>query len=200
MHFLAAWQGALVLAAVPLLHWLALGRTFAVSGRISALVDRVRHGARDESAAEMSPEELLAAIRAETSATFGEDAVETTPPAAPSELALPRAPDRESTHLLFFAGVVLGGVVSSLLNHSFAITPLLRGELFHSLLAKTPGAGTLALFAGGMLTGFGTRMAGGCTSGHGLCGVSQLQKGSLLATCAFFGMGVAASFAIGALS
>jgi uncharacterized membrane protein YedE/YeeE len=52
----------------------------------------------------------------------------------------------------------------------------------------------------GVLVGFGTRMASGCTSGHGLCGVSRLQPGSLLATAAFFGAGIVVSFLLGALS
>ena len=55
----------------------------------------------------------------------------------------------------------------------------------------------LGLLVGGLLVGFGTRMASGCTSGHGLCGVSRLQKGSLVATVCFFGAGVAVSFALG---
>jgi hypothetical protein len=55
------------------------------------------------------------------------------------------------------------------------------------------------LLAGGALVGFGTRMAGGCTSGHGMCGVSRFQKGSLLATAAFFGTGVVTSLLLGKL-
>ncbi len=43
----------------------------------------------------------------------------------------------------------------------------------------------------GALVGFGTRMSNGCTSGHGLCGVSRLSKRSLIATITFFGVGVA---------
>jgi uncharacterized membrane protein YedE/YeeE len=58
----------------------------------------------------------------------------------------------------------------------------------------------LVPLVGGLLIGFGTRMAGGCTSGHGLCGVSQFQPGSFVATIGFFGMGVVVSFLIGALS
>jgi len=53
------------------------------------------------------------------------------------------------------------------------------------------------LLLGGLCVGFGTRMAGGCTSGHGLCGVSRFQPGSLVATVAFFATGVAVSFALG---
>ena len=43
----------------------------------------------------------------------------------------------------------------------------------------------------GLLVGVGTRLANGCTSGHGLCGISRLSKRSILATCVFFGVGVA---------
>jgi uncharacterized membrane protein YedE/YeeE len=50
-----------------------------------------------------------------------------------------------------------------------------------------------------MLVGFGTRMATGCTSGHGLCGVARFEKGSLLATCCFFGTGVIVSFVMNAV-
>jgi uncharacterized membrane protein YedE/YeeE len=42
------------------------------------------------------------------------------------------------------------------------------------------------LIAGGFLIGFGTRYAGGCTSGHAITGLSQLQIGSLIAVIGFF--------------
>jgi uncharacterized membrane protein YedE/YeeE len=41
------------------------------------------------------------------------------------------------------------------------------------------------LAAGGLLVGFGTRLGGGCTSGHGVCGIACLSKRSLLATAVF---------------
>jgi hypothetical protein len=43
----------------------------------------------------------------------------------------------------------------------------------------------LSLLFGGMMVGFGTQMAGGCTSGHGLSGCSRLIPSSLLATVVF---------------
>ena len=55
------------------------------------------------------------------------------------------------------------------------------------------------LLLGGVLIGWGTRMSGGCTSGHGLCGVSRAQPGSLVATCAFFGTGIVVSLLLEAL-
>ena len=47
------------------------------------------------------------------------------------------------------------------------------------------------LVAGGVLVGFGTRMGGGCTSGHGVCGISRLSPRSLVATAAFMVAGFA---------
>lgn len=42
----------------------------------------------------------------------------------------------------------------------------------------------------GVLVGFGTRLGSGCTSGHGVCGISRLSKRSILATLCFIGSGV----------
>lgn len=47
------------------------------------------------------------------------------------------------------------------------------------------------LIAAGLLVGFGTRMGSGCTSGHGVCGVSRLSQRSLLATITFIVAGIA---------
>ena len=45
------------------------------------------------------------------------------------------------------------------------------------------------LVVAGLLVGFGTRMGSGCTSGHGVCGLSRLSPRSLVATLAFMGAG-----------
>jgi len=50
--------------------------------------------------------------------------------------------------------------------------------------------GFLLMIVGGFLVGFGTRYARGCTSGHGITGLSALQWPSLLATMSFFGGGI----------
>jgi hypothetical protein len=47
------------------------------------------------------------------------------------------------------------------------------------------------MFAGGLLIGFGTRLATGCTSGHGIFGVSNLEASSLVAVITFMAAGVA---------
>ncbi len=50
------------------------------------------------------------------------------------------------------------------------------------------------LVAGGLLVGLGTRIANGCTSGHGVCGVARLSPRSLAATATFVGIGIATVF------
>lgn len=47
----------------------------------------------------------------------------------------------------------------------------------------------LTLVVAGLLVGFGTRLGSGCTSGHGVCGVSRFSARSIVATCTFVGMG-----------
>lgn len=50
--------------------------------------------------------------------------------------------------------------------------------------------------AAGLLVGFGTRLGGGCTSGHGVCGIARLSPRSLLATVVFMVTGVATVFVV----
>lgn len=55
----------------------------------------------------------------------------------------------------------------------------------------TPTYGSLPkVIMAGLLVGFGTRMGSGCTSGHGVCGVSRLSKRSLVATATFMAAGM----------
>jgi uncharacterized membrane protein YedE/YeeE len=51
--------------------------------------------------------------------------------------------------------------------------------------AAPPAGGLLALAAGGLLVGFGARLGGGCTSGHGICGLGRLSRRSLVAVAVF---------------
>ena len=53
-----------------------------------------------------------------------------------------------------------------------------------------------ALVLAGLLVGFGTRLGSGCTSGHGVCGLSRLSLRSLVATLAFMGAGFATVFVV----
>lgn len=107
-------------------------------------------------------------------------------------------------NLLFALGVILGGLVGgswlanpapiALSSTTIAdlealgisdFNGLMPAELFNwqSLGSIT---GFLMIAVGGFLVGFGARYAGGCTSGHAITGLSNLQKASLFATIAFF--------------
>lgn len=59
--------------------------------------------------------------------------------------------------------------------------------------------GVLALVLGGLLVGFGTRVGSGCTSGHGVCGMSRLSARSLVATATFMITGFATVAAMNAM-
>ena len=56
-------------------------------------------------------------------------------------------------------------------------------------IVQTPNielnASPLMMIVAGLLVGFGTRMGSGCTSGHGICGISRLSKRSMIATVTF---------------
>lgn len=57
-------------------------------------------------------------------------------------------------------------------------------------------ASTPLLLVSGVLVGFGTRWAGGCTSGHGVCGLARLSVRSLAATLTFMGVGMLTVWAV----
>lgn len=58
-------------------------------------------------------------------------------------------------------------------------------SLFSDLPTTVQQAGSSGLIIGGLLVGLGTRYANGCTSGHGICGLSRFSLRSLMAVCSF---------------
>jgi uncharacterized membrane protein YedE/YeeE len=96
---------------------------------------------------------------------------------------------REDKHfgwnLLFVAGIALGAFIAV---HFLSSTPIeFLPAHYHSL------SGALTLLGGGFLVGFGTRWARGCTSGHAIMGLSNLQLSSLYAVLSFFAGGLTAA-------
>lgn len=75
------------------------------------------------------------------------------------------------------------------------LAPLLWG-LFRALPAVHFEVGGLGLIVAGLLVGIGTRYGSGCTSGHGVCGISRLSPRSLLATLCFMASGFATVFVL----
>ena len=96
--------------------------------------------------------------------------------------------------LPLLAGLVLGGFLSAATSGGFA--PFWDLGMLDARLGLSH-AGKLAwMFAGGLLIGFGTRLAGGCTSGHGIFGVSNLERASFESTLSFLAAGVATSWLV----
>jgi len=118
-------------------------------------------------------------------------------------------------NLVFVLGVALGGALSALvlgvpdagLSISAATQSDLRAlgvsdfsglvpaELFSWSALATP-TGMVLLLGGGFLVGFGARWAGGCTSGHAISGLADLQLPSLVAVVGFFVGGLAVTFGL----
>ena len=69
-------------------------------------------------------------------------------------------------------------------------------RLFAALPEAQPVAGGGLLVVAGLLVGIGTRYGSGCTSGHGVCGLSRLSPRSLAATLAFMGAGFATVYVV----
>jgi uncharacterized protein len=90
--------------------------------------------------------------------------------------------------LPFAAGLMLGGFLSAVLAGGWS--PIWSLGMFDRVIGFGP-AGKLAwMFTGGLFIGFGTRLAGGCTSGHGVFGMSNFEWPSLLSTVSFMAAGI----------
>lgn len=73
------------------------------------------------------------------------------------------------------------------------LAPLLW-QMFAPLPAMQMPSNPVLIISAGLLVGFGTRLGSGCTSGHGVCGLSRLSIRSLVATLMFMATGVATVF------
>jgi uncharacterized membrane protein YedE/YeeE len=109
---------------------------------------------------------------------------------------LQRAEVSGSAHwrLPFLAGLVLGGALAALATGQLA--PSLAVGMLDARFAPGPGAKLAWMFTGGLLIGFGTRLSNGCTSGHGIFGLSNFERGSLDATLAFLAAGMLTTFLV----
>jgi len=91
----------------------------------------------------------------------------------------PRGGDK-TWRFAFLMGLVTGG----------AILLIVRPEAFTIAVTRSP----LALVMAGLLVGYGTQLGKGCTSGHGICGVSRLSPRSIVATLTFMLSGILTVF------
>jgi len=90
--------------------------------------------------------------------------------------------------LFFIIGMVGGGFISALAAHTAGFS-LDKG--FQAMAPVFPGpVKYLVLFLGGLFLGFGARLAGGCTSGHGIVGMAQMALPSVISTIFFMISGI----------
>jgi uncharacterized protein len=120
----------------------------------------------------------------------------------------------ESWNLVFVLGVAIGGLLAGfffanpnpvqLSDSAIAsmndlgiknYSGLIPQEVFN-FSALLTAKGFILMVVGGFFVGFGTRYAGGCTSGHAIMGLSNLQLPSLIATCCFFAGGLVMTWLI----
>ena len=77
--------------------------------------------------------------------------------------------------ILFIVGIAIGGAIPALLSDNF--------------IPPAPDTSTLLVIIGGLAVGVGTGLGSGCTSGHGICGISRLSPRSMVATGTFMAAG-----------
>jgi uncharacterized membrane protein YedE/YeeE len=79
--------------------------------------------------------------------------------------------EEKGWRIAFIAGLILAPLIASLIGHEMPSPQM--------------PASWAIIIAAGLLVGFGTRLGGGCTSGHGICGVARLSVRSVAATAIF---------------
>lgn len=185
------WMGALGLGGVSVLYLVLIGRLLGVSGSWAKVV-----GWRENREIDKANEALVedqdamgSAFMAETLAEFGEGAIEELQgEAGETDAGQPASASLEATtpwtvHLVFLLSVLAGSLLTAYVYGQFEFRLDLSDV--HSQIFGTAWEVWVALLAGGVMVGFGTQMAGGCTSGHGLSGCARLIPASILATAVF---------------
>ena len=197
------WAGAIALALVTIGYTMATDRSFGVSGAW----DRVLHWRREQELQrqrardDMDRRALVDALAATSPATAGPHAAgpDPAPPSSkrgdPTNRSAPPPPRPAPlvTQAALLVSILLGGFVAAITAGRFEFR-LDMGAGFSQIVTDNPVTMIAVLFVGGLLVGFGTRLAGGCSSGHGLFGCGRLYPISILATAVFFGTAVLVSF------
>jgi uncharacterized membrane protein YedE/YeeE len=90
--------------------------------------------------------------------------------------------------LPLLGGLVLGGFLSAVFGGGWQPTWALG--MFDEVVKLGPLGKLAWMFVAGLFIGFGTRLAGGCTSGHGVFGLANLERPSLITTVSFMAAGI----------
>ncbi|MFE9957185.1 YeeE/YedE family protein [Micromonospora sp. NPDC005299] len=205
------WAGAVGLALTTINYAVTTDRSFGVSGawdrvlhwRAERRVERVNEQFADE---RVLAEALAAAAADQFGAVSAAPAAHPAPhgdapaprqdgrpPASPSFSLASLLPAPLVSQVALLLSVFVGGWAAAVTGGRFQLR-LDMGDAFGQIVTDKPIEMIGALFVGGVLVGFGTRLAGGCSSGHGLNGCGRLQPVSIVATAVFFGAGVLVSF------
>lgn len=203
MEYWSWWIGAVALGLFAVIFSLLTGKPLGVSGSWLSIARRKDDAILKASAKVMEgdQDQIKDDLLAMTMAEFGETALTDENPQrregeanAVSTAETKAKPEftHWTVHALFLATMFLGSYIDSITTGGFTFSTELSA--LHATIFENTGEAWLALLFGGMMVGFGTQMAGGCTSGHGLSGCAQLVPASLLSTVVFFGSATALTF------
>ncbi|WP_299270361.1 YeeE/YedE thiosulfate transporter family protein [uncultured Psychrosphaera sp.] len=113
--------------------------------------------------------------------------------------------------MLYFIGRIAGicGITFSLLDSNeinkpwrwvfllgLILGPLLVHQIYKLPIPDAPTDNIPLLILAGLITGFGTKLSNGCTSGHGVCGIARFSSRSLVATITFMLFGFVSVYAL----
>jgi uncharacterized membrane protein YedE/YeeE len=95
---------------------------------------------------------------------------------------------RPGWRVYFTLGVVVGGLLSAVVGLGW--TPTVAYGTFDHMFGSSLAVKAVVLFGAGALMGAGGRLAGGCTAGHGICGMALGSTASLVSTATFMAVAV----------
>jgi len=194
------WLGAVGLGFVTVGFWYANRVTLGVSSswdRIASWREDAKLAEADRLMRATPADDLAAALMAETLAEFGDDIPENLRNSLASDSSAAGGGSgraertRWTVHVTFLMAFVVGGFLGYVPTGDWQAR-MDMGPDFVKLFGNGPEA-LVVLLIGGFMVGFGTRLGGGCTSGHALSGCSRFQIGSLVATAVFFGTAIVVS-------
>jgi uncharacterized protein len=103
-------------------------------------------------------------------------------------------PPRVDGVLMLLPGIIIGAFIAAIISGQFHLSWV--PGLWSTTFGDNAIIRLIAAFAGGIILAFGARWAGGCTSGHGISGTSQLSLASIVSAACFFIGGIVAAFVI----
>ncbi|MFU8850983.1 YeeE/YedE family protein [Micromonospora sp. SL1-18] len=204
------WAGAAGLALTTINYAVTTDRSFGVSGAWDRVLNWRAERRVERVNAQFADAGVLAeALAAATADQFGAGSAaparptphgdtrtpgpDVRPPAPTSSSMTSLLPAPLVTQAALLLSIFVGAWVAAVASGRFQLR-LDMGDAFRQIVTDKPAAMVGTLFVGGVLVGFGTRLAGGCSSGHGLNGCGRLQPVSMVATAVFFGTGILVSF------